>query len=243
MKDTIYTIPVTEIFDEDCFCPFCSLYKRLEDEETAYAVGPAMMEPDYRGLTNSKGFCKNHIIMLNSLPKILPLALVLKSRMGNLSEKLELPKLSDKPKKKDAKLIDEYISNLEGTLDSCVICERIEKNTERYFKTFVDLISENEEFFDKVKKSGGFCMPHYIKILTHAKKALNLKELQRILPALYSVQQKKFGKLQSDTGIFIDSFDYKNAGKPCSAPGDTVTKSSFLLNGEFTPQKKTLKDV
>ncbi len=243
MKDTIYTIPITEIFDEECFCPFCTLYKRLEEEEVSYAVGPAMMEPDYRALTNSKGFCKNHIIMLNALPKVLPLALVLKSRMNNLYKKLEMPKLCDMPKKKDIKLIDEYIDNLENTSNTCVICDRIENNTERYFKTFIDLIKEKEEFFKRVKKSGGFCMPHYIKILTHAKKALNTKELKKILPALDELQQKKFNKLKSDTEIFIDSFDYKNAGKPCSAPGDTVTKSSFLLNGEFTPQKKTLKDV
>ncbi len=243
MKDTIYTIPVTEIFDEEYFCPFCALYKRLEEEEVSYAVGPAMMEPDYRALTNAKGFCQNHIIMLNALPKVLPLALVLKSRMNNLSEKLKMPALPEKAKKKDVKLIDEYISNLEKTADTCVICDRIESNTERYFKTFIDLINEKEEFFSKVKNSGGFCIPHYIKILTHAKKALNTKELKKILPGLDELQQKKFNKLKSDTEIFIDSFDYKNAGKPCSAPGDTVTKSSFLLNGEFTPQKKTLKDV
>ena len=86
-------------------------------------------------------------------------------------------------------------------------------------------------------------MPHYIKILTHAKKALNTKELKKILPVLDELQPRKFNKYKTDTEIFIDSFDYKNAGKPCSAPGDTVIKSSFLLNGEFTPMKKSLKDV
>ena len=86
-------------------------------------------------------------------------------------------------------------------------------------------------------------MPHYIKILKHAKKALNSKELLKVVSGLYELQKKKFNKYQSDTEVFIDSFDYKNAGKPCAAPGDTVTKSSFLLNGEFTPMKKSLKDV
>lgn len=243
MKETIYTIPVTEIFDEECFCPFCTLYKRLEEEEVSYAVGPAMMEPDYRALTNEKGFCQSHITMLNALPKVLPLALVLKSRMNTLSSVLRLPELSEKPKKKDRRLLDEYIDKLAETKDTCVICERIESNTERYMDTFIDLISEKEDFFSKVRQSGGFCMPHYIEILTHAKKALNTKELKRVLPGLYELQQKKFEKHRADTEIFIDSFDYKNAGKPCSAPGDTVTKSSFLLNGEFTPVKKTLKDV
>lgn len=243
MKETIYTIPVTEIFEEECFCPFCTLEKRLEEEEIAYALGPAMMEPDYRGLTNHMGFCKKHIIMLNSLPKILPLSLVIQSRMKNLKEHMALPEISEKLKKKDKKLLDEYIEKLSATTGLCVICSRIENNYERYFETFIDLISKKDDFFEKVRKSGGFCMPHYIKILEHAKKALNHKELLKIVSGLNELQTKKFNMWQSNNDTFIDSFDYKNAGKPCSAPGDTVTKSSFLLNGEFTPVKKTLKDV
>lgn len=243
MKDTIYTIPVTEIFEEECFCPFCTLVKRLEEEEIAYAVGPAMMEPDYRALTNSKGFCQKHIIALNALPKVLPLALVLKSRMGNLEESLKMPQISEKLKKKDKKALEEYIDNLEKNSGRCAICDRMNFNIERYFDTFVELIAKKDDFFETVKKSGGFCIPHYIKILKHAKKALNSKELLKVVSGLSELQEKKFGKYKSDTEIFIDSFDYKNAGKPCSAPGDTVTKSSFLLNGEFVPVKKTLKDV
>lgn len=243
MKDTIYTIPVTEIFDEECFCPFCTLEKRLEDEEISYALGPAMMEPDYRGLTNSKGFCKNHIIMLNSLPKVLPMALVLKSRMKNLNESLKMPEITEKFKKKDIKKLEDYIENIEKTGSSCVVCDRMKNNQDRYMDTFVELIAKKDDFFKKVKESNGFCMPHYAKILKHAKKALNSKELLKVVSGLYELQQKKFDKYQSDTEVFIDSFDYKNAGKPCSAPGDTVIKSSFLLNGEFTPMKKSLKDV
>jgi len=243
MKETIYTIPVTEIFDEVCFCPFCTLEKRLEEEEIAYALGPAMMEPDYRGLTNKKGFCKNHIIMLNALPKVLPMALVLKSRMGTLEEKLKLPKIDERLKKKDKKLLDLYIESLDKEEGGCVVCDRMGFNIERYFETFVELIAKKDDFFEKVKKSEGFCIPHYIKILRHAKKALNSKELLKVVSGLSELQEKKFEKQKSDTEIFIDSFDYKNAGKPCAAPGDTVTKSSFLLNGEYTPIKKTLKDV
>lgn len=243
MKETIYTIPVTEIFDEKCFCPFCTLENRLEEEELSYTLGPAMMEPDYRALTNSLGFCKEHIIKLNSLPKILPLSLVLQSRMKNLKEILTLPGIDEKLKKKDKKLLDEYIEKLMLEKNNCVVCARIDSNVERYFETFVELIAKKDDFFEKVKKSDGFCMPHYIKILEHAKKALNSKELLKIVSGLYELQVKKFNEWQFNNDTFIDSFDYKNAGKPCSAPGDTVTKSSFLLNGEFTPIKKTLKDV
>jgi hypothetical protein len=100
MKEKIYTIPITEVFESPCFCPFCALEKRLNDEEVTYALGPAMMEPDYRILTNEKGFCQAHMKELNSLPKILPLALVQQSvldaalvcRLGHLAaQRVQLP--------------------------------------------------------------------------------------------------------------------------------------------------------
>ena len=48
MKETIYTIPINEAYDENCECPLCFLYSRLEKEAVEYALGAAMMEPDYR---------------------------------------------------------------------------------------------------------------------------------------------------------------------------------------------------
>jgi len=33
MKETIYTIPVNEAFDEKCGCPICRMYNALEKIE------------------------------------------------------------------------------------------------------------------------------------------------------------------------------------------------------------------
>ena len=71
MKETIYTIPINDALEKECFCPLCEMYKDLEESEVRYAVGPAMMEPDFRELTNKKGFCKKQSPFLCKIFKLL----------------------------------------------------------------------------------------------------------------------------------------------------------------------------
>ena len=40
MKETIYTIPVSEAFEADCACPFCYLYSKLESEAVSIRLAP-----------------------------------------------------------------------------------------------------------------------------------------------------------------------------------------------------------
>ena len=46
MKEKIYTIPVTEAFQQDCECPLCLMEEKLEEEALEYTLGASMMEPD-----------------------------------------------------------------------------------------------------------------------------------------------------------------------------------------------------
>jgi hypothetical protein len=50
-------IPVNEAFDAvgerpECGCPFCVLYKKLQNDEIDIILGASMMEPDIRIKTN-----------------------------------------------------------------------------------------------------------------------------------------------------------------------------------------------
>ena len=60
MKEKIYTIPLSEAYEEDSECPFCKIERRLEAEAVEYALGASMMEPDSRVESNEKGFCRRH---------------------------------------------------------------------------------------------------------------------------------------------------------------------------------------
>ena len=44
MEERIYTIPVNEAFESDDGCPFCRLYKKLENDELDLILGASMME-------------------------------------------------------------------------------------------------------------------------------------------------------------------------------------------------------
>ena len=51
--EQIYTIPVNEAFDAvsekpELGCPFCMLYRKLQDDELDIILGASMMEPDIR---------------------------------------------------------------------------------------------------------------------------------------------------------------------------------------------------
>ena len=142
MKEKIYTIPVNEAYDKDCECPLCELEKKLEEEGVQYALGAAMMEPDYRIESNAKGYCRRHFSMMFAAPNKLPLALILDTHLNELRSKLKKLEKSTKSletehaglfKKNSAGKASEEISEmLEKTEKSCMICEKMEHTMVRY---------------------------------------------------------------------------------------------------------------
>lgn len=58
MKESIYTIPVSEILEPRQGCPLCILRDTLEKRAVEYIMGAAMMEPDVRQETNRQGFAR-----------------------------------------------------------------------------------------------------------------------------------------------------------------------------------------
>lgn len=242
MKEKIYTIPVTEIFEEECFCPFCKLHKRLSEEEVKYAIGAAMMEPDYRAKTNKLGFCKEHIKEINSYPKALATALILESHLDTIGEAFK-----NKPEgkkglfNKDKK--DKFTDSFNEFNGTCAICEKIEYTFSRYMDTFIYMIDKNDDFLEKVLESDGFCMPHFTDIINRLKENVGEKKYKLLCEKLTELQEKKFNKYRDYIKEFVASFDYQNAGKPMNAPSDTVLKASWLLNGEFETLKKKLDNI
>lgn len=80
MKESIYTIPVTEAFEVKCECPICELESRFEKESVDYYLGPSLMEPENRIETNETGFCARHFeLMYNTQANRLGLGLILET--------------------------------------------------------------------------------------------------------------------------------------------------------------------
>ena len=84
MKEAIYTIPISEVFEPKDGCPLCRLRDILEQRCLEYIMGAAMMEPDIRVETNRLGFCKDHYFMMLGRKNRLSIALMLQSHLDGL---------------------------------------------------------------------------------------------------------------------------------------------------------------
>lgn len=220
MKEKIYTIPINEAFDEPCECPLCLIEKRLEKEAVEYELGAAMMEPDHRVLSNEKGFCKKHLEMMFEKENKLSLALVLDTHLLEVRKKISALK--------DAKkgLFKKETPSISETVDSCIVCEKIEKTMDRYCEVLVSMWKDEPDFREKFEASKGFCLPHFEKLFKSAK--------GDFLKALIEKEEKELEAINDDIHKFTLKFDYRNRdmewGTAKDAPKRCVEKVVGYIN-------------
>ena len=245
MKEKIYTIPITEAFEKESFCPFCTMHKSLDEEAVTYTVGPAMMEPDFRIITNETGFCQKHMRDLHAKSKALPLSLVIDTHLSEVEKLLciEPPQKKKTLFKKDTNPKNEFADSLVKLSSSCAVCNRIEHTFSRYFNTFVYMLKKEKGFLEKVLKCEGFCMEHFALMAKAAAENMTDSEFEKLFAPIIQLQKKRVGTYKRHIKSFADSFDYRNAGKKVDAPKDILLKSGYLLNGEFEPKEKDLGDI
>ncbi len=238
MKEKIYTIPVNEAFDEDCECPLCFLYKKLENEAVEYALGAAMMEPDYRLLSNDKGYCQKHYSMLFQKPNKLSLALVLdthleeiRKKISSLSKNLDNIRTEKKQffsKNKNTNPLSDFDKTLSDIHDDCVICDKINHTLKRYIEVIFYLWKNDSEFKKKVLNSKGVCIPHLKELTDASFKYLSRDEAAEFSKLLYDKEISELERIQNDIHKFTLKFDYRNKdmewGTSIDAPIRTIEK-------------------
>lgn len=217
MKEKIYTIPVNEVFNTDCECPMCALERKTEKDALEYALGPAMMEPDYRVLSNEKGYCKQHLESLLQMSEKLSLALTLDTYLAEINKKFsEFENAKDKGNgsgifKKDKKdSCEEFLEYLHKVNSDCVICDKIEYTMQRYIDVMIYMLQKEEDFKRKFSCSKGLCLKHFEEALRYAKDNLSKKEFERIRDILTDKEKKKMSELGEDVHRFTLKFDYRN---------------------------------
>ncbi|MBQ9097782.1 MAG: hypothetical protein IJY55_05250 [Clostridia bacterium] len=222
MKESIYTIPVTDAFLQEEKCPFCYIEDKLENEAVEYALGPSMMEPDIRQISNRTGYCRHHLKAMYDKNERLSMALMLSTHLVFMKGELEKAKIEGGglfSKSKDD------ISALEACSSSCVICEKLEKAMDRYISNFCHTYGKDKEFRKIVAKSKPICAHHSIMVIKNA--PVNAGELKKnILYRLGEAMDKNIGDIQG----FIDMFDHRNFGKEQTADVKEALKTltSFL---------------
>ena len=250
MKEKIYTIPVTEVFAEECECPLCLLEKRLEDEYINYFLGPSLMEPDCRIETNGSGFCRRHFEQLyNKQENRLGLGLVIDTHMqeqlalmkkayapgmrGNAGSGSSLARMlarrpsPGKPDNSTDKLL-RLLSSLES---SCSICKKLDYTMGRYIDVIFYLWSRESDFKKVFEGKKGFCLVHFRQLLENAGKYLKEAEAQCFIDILFNMQMENLERIRQEVNWFTKKFDYRNNDAPWGNSRDAVQRSIQKLKG------------
>ncbi|MBO5852912.1 MAG: hypothetical protein J6Q74_03785 [Clostridia bacterium] len=219
--EKIYTIPVNEAFDacaEDNAkgCPFCEMYRALQEKELEIILGASMMEPDIRIKTNEMGFCDKHYFMMLKRKNRLSLALMLESHLAEV--------------KKEADGIG-AVKKIGKINDSCYVCSRINSNFDKMFETAAWLYDADRAFKEKIEKQSYFCMPHYHKFLTVCKNALNKRKYADFENLVKNINMNYLESLQEDVSWFCKKFDYRYKEEPWGNAKDAPERAIKFLTG------------
>ena len=248
MRYHIDTIPVWDAMKLDGECLMCALERKTELSEAERYLGASVMEPDVRVKVNDRGFCRKHHAMLFSMSNRLGHALMLESHTIEIREKLA--KISEKLEKNAAQLKDAGIGDklsgktktaaaeilkqaqaVEEMADSCLMCDTIKENMDRYIHTFFHLYQNDGEFRSRFEKSKGLCLHHLGRLLEAATEELNAKELGRFTETVMRLEKENMDRIQEDISWFIKKFDYRYENESWKNSKDAVERTVNKVRG------------
>lgn len=221
MKESIYTIPLTEVFAPKDGCPLCRLEGILEERTVEYIIGAAMMEPDVRTETNRKGFCKNHLTMMLPRKRKLAMALMLDTRMQELLTDFVKPENFDKKGSKYAPLPSK----------SCFVCAQVEEVMEKMTDNVLSRYDSDLEFQKLYKEQPSYCLKHFETLALRAYPVLGKKKAPAFIAATAEITRRNIQELQNDLKEMQLAFDYRNAGKQPSEQAKTAVERTVEFLG------------
>lgn len=251
MIEKIYTIPVNEAYEADHECPLCALKAKAENDYLEYYLGPSLMEPDTRVITNKTGFCPEHMGKLNKKETArLGLGLMLHTHLKNFDEDI-CKEIKDAAPSK-AGLIkgrsSEYKNKLNAIADKidkriamCPICEKVDYTMGRYTEVIAYLFAHDEDFRKKFSNAKGHCLPHLSLLLRTAANKMSQNEAADFITILGDNNAKAFTELIGDVEWFTLKFDYRNNDKPWGNSKNAIQRSMRFLSGDrsdFDEQNK-----
>jgi hypothetical protein len=188
MKETIYTIPINDAFDDPNGCPLCRLHAKLESDALEYVMGAAMMEPDVRIQTNKLGFCHKHFENMAAMGKRLPLGLILESHLIELRQSLE-----------------KSVGNPAAT---CFVCDRKDGYMSAYYRNLLYIWQIDAGFRYKLEKAK-ICFPHIGALLDVSNLHLKRKQLHDFRNVVSAKAYGRLDELSIKISAFCKSFDHR----------------------------------
>lgn len=234
MKEKLYSIPVHDAFNEDCECPICAMFHKLENDAVDYVMGPSYMEDDTRAQTDEAGFCEKHVRMVYHKDNRLGMAWVMKTHFDKVIRDVEkgLPSGTAKLLKKGAAAspVVQYLDKLEN---NCYVCNRINQFVDRYVGTIFYLYKTEPEFREKFKSCKGFCNAHYTMLIKNCGSHLKGTDLEEFVNITNKLYVDNLKRVRDDIEWFINKFDYKYNDEPWYNAKDSVIRSMIKTNGVF----------
>lgn len=257
MRYHIDTIPVWDSLKLDGECLLCALHRKTELGEAERYLGASVMEPDTRIQVNDKGFCPHHHAMLFGMSNRLGHALMLEShlaetrqRTGKTFAALEKAakayasaSMLERLKKGSTARADmERLANeLTAMASSCIMCDSITENMERYLHTFFHLYQNDTEFRRRFCNSKGLCLPHMAELIRWAPQELSAKEVGDFVAKLTAMESANLDRMQEDISWFIKKFDYRFLDEPWHNSQDAVERTVNKLRGWCVGQEPNPK--
>lgn len=205
MRESILTIPISEILEPRDGCPICRMRDMLEQRTVEYIMGAAMMEPDVRIETNRAGFCHVHFQQMMKQKNRLSLALMLQTHLAAVDEQLFSRKKLFEPK--NARKV-----KLSRINESCFVCEKVDWGMERLMRTFFEMFSQ-ADFRKLLSEQEYICLPHFDMLQSLAPAYLQKNELDSFNKLVSSLTEKYIESLYADVSHYCNMYDYRNTGK------------------------------
>lgn len=223
MIDSIYTIPIKDVFEPKDGCPICRLRDTLEKRCVEYILGAAMMEPDIRIKTNELGFCKKHFDMMYKNKNKLSLALILESHLDSVQKEIFLKNsLFDK----DAKM-----QKAEKLSESCFVCSQIDSALSKMLESTVHMWDTSLDFKELFASQPVLCLEHYKDLCAAAKRKLPKKSVPKFYDVCEQLCAKYLEQLRGDVTHFTKMFDYRNSGEDADWKNskDSIQRAIWFL--------------
>ncbi|MGN0586124.1 MAG: DUF6062 family protein [Oscillospiraceae bacterium] len=205
MRESILTIPISEILEPRDGCPICRMRDMLEQRTVEYIMGAAMMEPDVRIETNRAGFCHTHFQQMMKQKNRLSLALMLQTHLAETDRQLFSRKKLFEPK-------NARKQKLSQINESCFVCEKVDWGMERLMRTFFEMYS-HADIKQLMSEQEYICLPHYDLLQSLAPAYLQKQELDSFTKMISGLTEKYIAALYEDVSHYCNMYDYRNTGK------------------------------
>lgn len=235
MKVVLETIPLWDALREDSECPLCSLMKKAEEDSVSYYLSSAIMTPEVRVETNTKGFCPKHFYLLVLKNKPQSLSLMMDTYYGENEKQFKKGfSLIEKAKSKrdSQKAIEVFSNEVKEREKGCLICSRMDDRLYRYAFTLASLFVQDDEFKKAFLNSKGLCLHHTLIESKIAWDAQDKDECVLFQKSLFALLEKNLERVRKDDWWMTQKYKGENYDKPWNGCEDAHKRAVLKLIGE-----------